>query len=66
MKKLTALFLMAVLTVALASAMGCGKKAEESSTGAGGTNATSATQPAPAESSATAPTGGAADTTMKK
>ncbi len=41
-KKLAALFLMAILTVALATAMGCGKKAEEG-TPAGGTTATEAT-----------------------
>ena len=62
-KKLTVLFMMAVLTVALAAA-GCGKKAEESAAPAGGTEA-SAAAPAPADSAA-APAAGterAPDTT---
>ncbi|MBI5837146.1 MAG: hypothetical protein HZB25_07865 [Candidatus Eisenbacteria bacterium] len=53
-KKLAAFFLMAILTVALATAMGCGKKAEEGTTTEGTTTeaTTSTTTPAPAESGA--------------
>ncbi len=66
-KKLAILFLMAILIVALATALGCGKKAEEATPAAGTTDTTAQTTPAPAESgAATTPAPAPADTTAGK
>ena len=64
-KKLAVLFLMAILIVALATALGCGKKAEEGTTPAGApadSAAAGMTTPAP-DSAAAGTTTPAPDTT---
>ena len=62
-KKLAVLFLMAILIVALATALGCGKKAEEGAAATPTTEAATTATPAPADSAAAMPA--PADTAKK-
>jgi hypothetical protein len=63
-KKLAVLFLMAILIVALATALGCGKKAEEGTNAAPTTETATNATPTPAPADTTVTT--TADTTIKK